>query len=100
MHVPLDEHLHTDECNKIIKELQRCHDQMSLFRQFFGACNQLDFEMRKCTKKERLAARDANKEDALDRQKKMADTAKKYKGKDWRDILKEKEEELKKEAGI
>ena len=25
MHGPLDEHLHTEECNVIIRELQRCH---------------------------------------------------------------------------
>ena len=29
MHGPLDEHLHTEECNVIIRELQRCHQVTS-----------------------------------------------------------------------
>ena len=30
MHVPLDEHLHSEECNLIIRQLKRCHEETSL----------------------------------------------------------------------
>ena len=30
MHVPLDEHLHTEECNVIIRQLKQCHDEASM----------------------------------------------------------------------
>ena len=30
MHVPLDEHLHTEECNLIIRQLKRCHEETSM----------------------------------------------------------------------
>ena len=43
MHVPLDEHLHTEECNEIIRALKSCHAEHSMARQFFGVCNQLDW---------------------------------------------------------
>ena len=43
MHVPLDEHLHTEECNEIIRALKKCHEEHSMARQFFGVCNQLDW---------------------------------------------------------
>ena len=33
MHVPLDEHLHTEECNLIIRQLKKCHEEHSMFRQ-------------------------------------------------------------------
>jgi hypothetical protein len=45
MHVPLDEHLHTEECNVIIRQLKRCHEENSMFKQFFGQCNQLDWSV-------------------------------------------------------
>ena len=32
MHGPLDEHLHTEECNVIIRELQRCHQVLQCAR--------------------------------------------------------------------
>lgn len=77
MHGPLDEHLHTEECNVIIRELQRCHQvplkkrksdmrkrsdltnctikwhfqENSMFKQFFGACNQLDWSVLKIRNK-------------------------------------------------
>lgn len=41
MHTPLDPHLHTEECNKIIAELMRCHSENSKLKQLFGVCNQL-----------------------------------------------------------
>ena len=30
MHVPLDEHLHTEECNLIIRQLKKCHEETSM----------------------------------------------------------------------
>ena len=33
MHVPLDEHLHTEECNLIIRQLKRCHEETSMVNQ-------------------------------------------------------------------
>jgi len=32
MHVPLDEHLHTEECNQIIRQLKKCHEETSMVR--------------------------------------------------------------------
>ena len=90
MHVPLDEHLHTEECNIIIRELKRCHEETSLFRQFFGECNKLDWAMRDCTRQERLTKtadqlHNSKKRNA-DIQKKMGE----LKSADWRENLKEK----------
>ena len=98
MHVPLDEHLHTDECNVIIKMLQNCHSENSLFRQFFGVCNQLDMDMRVCTKKERLAATSENLALSREKHKRIAKKVGEYDGKNWRDILKDKEEKIKQES--
>ena len=54
MHTPLHPHLHTEECNKIIKKLLDCHADTYKVQQLFGICNDLDVQMRKCTKNERL----------------------------------------------
>ena len=32
MHVPLDEHLHTEECNLIIRQLKRCHEETNMVK--------------------------------------------------------------------
>jgi len=88
--VPLDEHLHTEECNIIIRQLKRCHEETSLFKQFLGECNKLDWAMRDCTKKERLVKvaenRESSKTKTAEVQKRMAD----LKTDDWRANLKEK----------
>ena len=55
MHTSLAPHLHTDECNKLIEALHKCHQDYSKFRQLFGVCNDIDTQMRRCTKNERLA---------------------------------------------
>uniref|UniRef100_A0A8C3IIC2 COX assembly mitochondrial protein n=1 Tax=Chrysemys picta bellii TaxID=8478 RepID=A0A8C3IIC2_CHRPI len=61
MHPDLSPHLHSEECNRVISLLKECHkeDRRSLggwllhtFLRFFGHCNDLDREMRKCLKKE------------------------------------------------
>ena len=91
MHVPLDPHLHTEECNVIIAALKECQTSTNklqqvqqksfgnksrtfcawqlLFCQLFGVCNDLDLAMRKCTRKERLERTQVNLEESRARQK-------------------------------
>ncbi len=54
MHTNLAPHLHTEECNKIIAALQKCHAETPTWKQWMGFCNDFDFAMRKCCKQERL----------------------------------------------
>jgi hypothetical protein len=90
MHVPLDEHLHTEECNVIIRLLHKCHQENSLGKQFFGVCNDLDTQMRACLKKERIATRDQNIKESKVRNEEIRRRMANLKSDDWRENLKEK----------
>jgi len=94
MHGPLDAHLHTEECNEIIKKLQECHEQNSKWKQFtMHTCDALDTLMRKCTKAERLRRLDEEIAKARDRNRIIGERMRKAEasGKTWRDHLDEME---------
>jgi len=94
MHGPLDAHLHTAECNEIIKKLQECHEQNSKLKQFtMHTCDALDTLMRKCTRKERLARVAEESEKARERNKVIGEKMRQARasGKTWRERLDEME---------
>ncbi|KAF4527521.1 hypothetical protein B566_EDAN015621 [Ephemera danica] len=56
MHPDLSPHLHSDECNRLIKKLQTCHSE-NKFARFVGYCNDIDTELSRCLKAEKSKLR-------------------------------------------
>ncbi|KAK2151860.1 hypothetical protein LSH36_348g01006 [Paralvinella palmiformis] len=61
MHPDLSPHLHSTECNKLIKLLHECHREYPVGK-YFGKCSSVDLLVGKCLKKERNDNRMKNKE--------------------------------------
>ncbi|KAG5863383.1 hypothetical protein JTB14_017018 [Gonioctena quinquepunctata] len=71
MHTDLSPHLHTQQCNELIKLLQDCHRDHA-FRKFFGICNSIDRQMTKCIRGERVAKRARNLEKSRETKNKVS----------------------------
>lgn len=61
MHPNLADHLHGEECRKVIEQLQKCHADHP-YRKFFGACNDLKRALNRCLHKEYKERQSANLE--------------------------------------
>lgn len=59
MHPPLDLHLHSEECQKVIILLTQCHKDHPL-RKFLGVCNELKRALNVCLHQEYVERRQRN----------------------------------------
>ena len=66
MHPSLQLHLHSDECQRVIKALLACH-QAHPARRYVGACNQLKLALNRCLQDEYVRRRSANQDQAQER---------------------------------
>ncbi|KAL7414246.1 hypothetical protein BDY24DRAFT_414461 [Mrakia frigida] len=75
MHPPLHKPTNETACGEVIKNLEICHTK---FKQFFGGCNQMKYDLNYCLRAEREARSAHNREEALARRErvkiKMAET--------------------------
>lgn len=70
MHPDLSSNLHTEECNVLIRALQKCHSD-NPFKKYVGHCNTANEAVNQCLKREREAKRLENKAKTLEKRKKM-----------------------------
>ncbi|KAG5886987.1 hypothetical protein JTB14_024205 [Gonioctena quinquepunctata] len=70
MHTDLSPHLHSGNCNEIIKLLYQCRQDNPILR-LFGKCNSEDIQMTKCLKEERLQRRKRNYQKSLETKDKL-----------------------------
>uniref|UniRef100_A0A1B0FPD7 COX assembly mitochondrial protein n=1 Tax=Glossina morsitans morsitans TaxID=37546 RepID=A0A1B0FPD7_GLOMM len=66
MNTDLSPHLHTQDCNQLIDELKKCHEE-NKFAKFIGACNGFNSSVAKCLKQEHKARSAANRAKARKR---------------------------------
>lgn len=74
MHTDLSSHLHSEKCNTLINLLKQCHSDYPV-RRFFGICNDLDAQMCRCLKDERIQRSKRNREKAKETQEKLRQLA-------------------------
>ena len=63
MHPNLADHLHSEECRKVIEQLRKCHAEHP-YRKFLGACNDFKRALNDCLYKEYKESQKANLEQA------------------------------------
>nr|XP_034338564.1 COX assembly mitochondrial protein 2 homolog [Crassostrea gigas] len=68
MHPDLSAHLHTDECNTLIKVFTSCQEQHGFLR-FLGYCDPLFTDVQKCLRRERINQRKEDRESNRQRMK-------------------------------
>ena len=61
MHPPLQLHLHSEECQRVIKQLLACHKEHPT-RKYFGKCNEFKLSLNRCLQEEYVRRRQANYE--------------------------------------